>query len=89
MIKNPGKFMVANNNIDLWEYYNKLKDNIIQFPHRLEYSSAILSSAKENFKTDSCAYFYYYLNATDLRPNTLSAQLLVYVNGSSGRSLGW
>ncbi|KAL3890586.1 hypothetical protein ACJMK2_002868, partial [Sinanodonta woodiana] len=61
--------------------------NYITFPARLEYLSAIFASPSEHFTTESCVYFYYYLNGTDIRPNPLSAQLLVYVDGGSGKRL--
>ncbi|KAL3890541.1 hypothetical protein ACJMK2_002823, partial [Sinanodonta woodiana] len=84
-----GKFMVAYNNADLFEYYNEIWIYGLQDPYRLEYFSAIFSSPKEHFTTESCVYFYYYLNGTSVRPNPLTAQLFVYVNGSSGIRLAW
>ncbi|KAL3890614.1 hypothetical protein ACJMK2_002896 [Sinanodonta woodiana] len=84
-----GKFMVAYNNADMALYYNTLTRFGPEFPFRLEYLNAILSSPTENFTTESCVYFYYYLNGTAVRPNPLSAQLYVYVNGSTGKRLAW
>ncbi|KAL3890615.1 hypothetical protein ACJMK2_002897, partial [Sinanodonta woodiana] len=84
-----GKFMVAYNNTDLLQYYNTFWYSLIQYPARLDYLSAIFSSPSEQFTTEACVYFYYYLNGTAVRPNPLSAQLLVYVNGGSGKSLEW
>ncbi|KAK3595702.1 hypothetical protein CHS0354_026923 [Potamilus streckersoni] len=84
-----GKFMIAYNNSDLFEYYNEISGLAPGYPYRLEYLSAILSSPRENFTTESCVYFYYYLNGTAIRPNPLSAQLFVYVNDSSGKRLVW
>ncbi|KAK3595696.1 hypothetical protein CHS0354_026916 [Potamilus streckersoni] len=84
-----GKFMVSYNNSDMFEYYNTEWGLGPRVPLRLEYRSAILSSPIEYFMTESCVYFYYYLNGTALRPNPLSAQLFVYVNDNSGRRLAW
>ncbi|KAK3595698.1 hypothetical protein CHS0354_026918 [Potamilus streckersoni] len=84
-----GKFMVAHNSFDMALYYNTLTILGPDYPNRLDYINAILSSPTENITTESCAYFYYYLNGTALRPNPLSAQLFVYVNDSSGRRLAW
>ncbi|KAL3890617.1 hypothetical protein ACJMK2_002899, partial [Sinanodonta woodiana] len=84
-----GRFMVAHNNTDLLKYYNKFRLTLMDYPARLEYLSAILSSPSEHFTTESCVYFYYYLNGKAVRPNPLTAQLLVYVNGGSGKSIAW
>ncbi|KAL3890582.1 hypothetical protein ACJMK2_002864 [Sinanodonta woodiana] len=84
-----GKLMVAFNSTDLFQYYNKYANAVIDYPARLEYLSAILSSPSEHFTTESCVYFYYYLNGTAVRPNPLSAQLIVYVNGINGKRLAW
>ncbi|KAL3890607.1 hypothetical protein ACJMK2_002889, partial [Sinanodonta woodiana] len=86
---NTGKFMVAYNKSDMALYYNTLTISGPEFPFRLEYLNAILSSITENFTTESCVYFYYYLNGTAVRPNPLSAQLYVFVNGSTGKRLAW
>ncbi|KAL3890593.1 hypothetical protein ACJMK2_002875, partial [Sinanodonta woodiana] len=83
------KFMVAYNSTDLLDYYNAMKNNVINLPSRIEYVSAVLSSPKHHFATESCVYFYYYLNGTAVRPNPLTAQLRVYVNGIHGRRLEW
>ncbi|KAL3890589.1 hypothetical protein ACJMK2_002871, partial [Sinanodonta woodiana] len=83
------KFMVAYNSTDLVNYYNSLKSTFGNYPTRLEYLSAIFSSPREHFTTESCVYFYYYLNGTDLRPTPLSAQLLVYVNSGNRKRLAW
>ncbi|KAL3890613.1 hypothetical protein ACJMK2_002895, partial [Sinanodonta woodiana] len=88
-VNDTGKFMVAYNTSDMALYYNTLTRFGPEFPFRLEYLNAILSSITENFTTESCVYFYYYLNGTAVRPNPLSAQLYVYVNGSTRRRLAW
>ncbi|KAK3595694.1 hypothetical protein CHS0354_026913 [Potamilus streckersoni] len=84
-----GKFMVAYNNRDLWKYYNTIDSDSIGFPARLKYLSAKLSSPRQYITTESCVYFYYYLNGTAVRPNPLSAKIFVYVNGSRGTRLAW
>ncbi|KAK3586774.1 hypothetical protein CHS0354_016949 [Potamilus streckersoni] len=84
-----GQFMIAYNTSDLGVYYNWLSYYGPGYPHRLEYSNSTLISPSENFTTESCVYFYYYLNGTAVRPNPLSAQLFVYVNSSTGRRLAW
>ncbi|KAL3890581.1 hypothetical protein ACJMK2_002863 [Sinanodonta woodiana] len=84
-----GHFMVAYNSKDLLEYYKIYWINDFTYPARLDYQSAILSSPSEHFTTESCVYFYYYLNGTANRPNPYSAQLLVYVNSSSEKRLAW
>ncbi|KAL3890618.1 hypothetical protein ACJMK2_002900 [Sinanodonta woodiana] len=84
-----GRFMVAYNNTELFKYYNKARSSLIDYPARLEYLSAILYSPSEHFTKESCVYFYYYLNGTAIRPTPLSAQLLVYVDSSSGKRLAW
>ncbi|KAL3892172.1 hypothetical protein ACJMK2_004406 [Sinanodonta woodiana] len=84
-----GHFMAAYNNSDMFGYYNELNKNGLGYPHRLEYSNSTLISPRENFTTESCVYFYYYLNGTAVRPNPLSAQLYVYVSSIRGRELAW
>ncbi|KAK3595678.1 hypothetical protein CHS0354_026895 [Potamilus streckersoni] len=84
-----GRFMAAYNSSGLEVYYNQISLVGPEYPYRIEYLNALLSSPRKNFMSESCVYFYYYLNGTAIRPNPLSAQLYVYVNGSGGRRLEW
>ncbi|KAK3577716.1 hypothetical protein CHS0354_037986 [Potamilus streckersoni] len=84
-----GRFMVAYNTSNLATYYNLLGNFGPGYPYRLEYSNSTLISPRENFTTESCVYFYYYLNGTAVRPNPLSAELYVYISNSNGIKLAW
>ncbi|KAK3600478.1 hypothetical protein CHS0354_023579 [Potamilus streckersoni] len=83
-----GKFLVAQDTTDLARTYNILSNWGPGFPYKIKYESATLMSPNVSFTTESCVYFYYYLNGTAVRPNHLSSQLYVYVNDGA-RRLGW
>ncbi|KAK3586776.1 hypothetical protein CHS0354_016951 [Potamilus streckersoni] len=79
-----GHFMVFSNTRDPMEYYGGKFNSFEMLSN-----NASLISPTEEIGSESCVEFYYYLNGSAVRPNPLSAQLLVSVYSGNQKTLLW